>query len=200
MQTCKIEQFLQCGLWKWAGYQKLPQDFWLQLDGVIVDISIWMVKSCCRVGVAGKTRSLVCQGKTRIQLQVQLKCLLRSQNTKLGQSRGPEAVIQGKENKQEQGISPIRPPVTPRGREGKALGDQRPQSKCQSRRNVRVGSVQYTESVMTQRQSWKLPSWVRREVQGWRSHKTQLQEHQDRNWENRELEKREADEKANWKH
>ncbi len=99
-----------------------------------------------------------CQGKTRIQLQVQLKSLLRSRNTKLGQSRGPEAVIQGKENKQEQGISPIGPPVTPRGREGKALGDQRPQSKRQSRRNVRVGSVQYTESVMTQRQSWKLPS------------------------------------------
>ncbi len=39
--------------------KKLPQDFWLQLDGVIVDISIWMVKSCCRVGVAGKKRSLV---------------------------------------------------------------------------------------------------------------------------------------------
>ncbi len=103
------------------------------------------------------SKARCCQGKTRIQLQVQLKSLLRSRNTKLGQSRGPEAVIQGKENKQEQGISPIRPPVTPRGREGKALGDQRPQSKRQSRRNVRVGSVQYTESVMTQRQSWKLP-------------------------------------------
>ncbi len=99
-----------------------------------------------------------CQGKTRIQLQVQLKCLLRSRNTKLGRSRGPEAVIQGKENKQEQGISPIKPPVTPRGREGKALGDQRPQSKRPSRRNVRVESGQYTESVLTQRQSWKLPS------------------------------------------
>ncbi len=27
MQTCKIEQFLQCGLWKSAG-QRLHQDFW----------------------------------------------------------------------------------------------------------------------------------------------------------------------------
>ncbi len=107
---------------------------------------------------------------------------------------------QGKENKQEQGISPIKPPDTPRGREGKALGDQRPQSKCRSRRNVRVGRGQHTESALTQRQSWKLPSWVRREVQGWRSHKTPLQERQDRNWENRDLEKRKADEKVNCKH
>ncbi len=33
MQTCRIKQFLQCGLWKWAGHQKLPQDFWLSLRG-----------------------------------------------------------------------------------------------------------------------------------------------------------------------
>ncbi len=30
-----------------------------ELDGVIVEEPSWMVKSCCRVGVAGKTRSSV---------------------------------------------------------------------------------------------------------------------------------------------
>ncbi len=61
-----------------------------------------------------------CQGKTRIQLQVQLKYLLKSQNTRLGRGRGPGAVIEGKERWQEEVFSPIKPPVTPWGREGKA--------------------------------------------------------------------------------
>ncbi len=30
-----------------------------ELDGVIVEEPNWMVKSCCRVGVAGKTRRSV---------------------------------------------------------------------------------------------------------------------------------------------
>ncbi len=38
---------------------KITPRFLTELDGVIVDESIWMVKSCCRVGVAGKTRSSV---------------------------------------------------------------------------------------------------------------------------------------------
>ncbi len=58
MQTCKIEP-LQCGLWRSAGHQRLHQDFWPKFDGVIVEEHSWMVKSCCRVGVAGKTRSSV---------------------------------------------------------------------------------------------------------------------------------------------
>ncbi len=33
MQTGKIEQFLQCGLWMSAGHRKLHQDFWLNLMG-----------------------------------------------------------------------------------------------------------------------------------------------------------------------
>ncbi len=61
-----------------------------------------------------------CQGKTRIQLQVQLKYLLKSQNTRLGRGRGPGAVIEGKERWQEEVFSPIKPPVAPWGREGKA--------------------------------------------------------------------------------
>ncbi len=39
---------------------KITPRFLIELDGVIIDESIWMVKSCCRVGVAGKTRSLLC--------------------------------------------------------------------------------------------------------------------------------------------
>ncbi len=38
---------------------KIIPRFLTELDGVIVDESIWMVKSCCGVGVAGKTRSSV---------------------------------------------------------------------------------------------------------------------------------------------
>ncbi len=38
---------------------KITPRFLTELDGVIIDESNWMVKSCCRVGVAGKTRSLV---------------------------------------------------------------------------------------------------------------------------------------------
>ncbi len=33
--------------------------FLTELDGVIVEEPSWIVKSCCRVGVAGKTRSSV---------------------------------------------------------------------------------------------------------------------------------------------
>ncbi len=72
-------------------------------------------------------------------MQVQLKYLLNSQNTKLGRDREPEAVIQDKEWRQEEGNSPIKPPVTPRGREVKTSVDQRPQSKRRCRRNVRMG-------------------------------------------------------------
>ncbi len=59
MQTGKIEQSLQCGLWRSAVRQIFHQDFWLKLDGVLVEEPSWMVKSCCRVGVAGKTCSSV---------------------------------------------------------------------------------------------------------------------------------------------
>ncbi len=38
---------------------KITARFLTELDGVIVDEYIWMVKSCFRVGVAGKTRSSV---------------------------------------------------------------------------------------------------------------------------------------------
>ncbi len=38
---------------------KITSRFLTELDGVIVAECIWMVKSCCRVGVAGKTRSSV---------------------------------------------------------------------------------------------------------------------------------------------
>ncbi len=38
---------------------KITPRFLTELDGVIVDEFIWMVKSCCRVGVAEKTRSSV---------------------------------------------------------------------------------------------------------------------------------------------
>ncbi len=38
---------------------KITQRFLTELDGVIVEEPSWMGKSCCRVGVAGKTRSSV---------------------------------------------------------------------------------------------------------------------------------------------
>ncbi len=38
---------------------KITPIFLTKLDGVIVEEPSWMVKSCCRVGVAGKTRSPV---------------------------------------------------------------------------------------------------------------------------------------------
>ncbi len=38
---------------------KIRPRFLTELDGVIVGEPSWMVKSCCRVGVAGKTRSSV---------------------------------------------------------------------------------------------------------------------------------------------
>ncbi len=39
--------------------RKILKVFRTELDGVIVEEPTWMVKSCCRVGVAGKTRSSV---------------------------------------------------------------------------------------------------------------------------------------------
>ncbi len=59
MQTCKIEQFLQCGLAQRSDGQLIIPRFLTELDGVIADEPNWIVKSCCRVGVAGKTRSSV---------------------------------------------------------------------------------------------------------------------------------------------
>ncbi len=38
---------------------KVTPRFLTELDGVIVEEPSWMVKSCYRVGVAGKTRSSV---------------------------------------------------------------------------------------------------------------------------------------------
>ncbi len=38
---------------------KITPRFLTEADGVIVEEPSWMVKSCCRVGVAGKTRSSV---------------------------------------------------------------------------------------------------------------------------------------------
>ncbi len=38
---------------------KITPRFLTEHDGVIFDESIWMVKSCCRAGVAGKARSSV---------------------------------------------------------------------------------------------------------------------------------------------
>ncbi len=38
---------------------KVTPRFLTELDGVIVEEPSWIVKSCCRVGVAGKTRSSV---------------------------------------------------------------------------------------------------------------------------------------------
>ncbi len=38
---------------------KITPRFLTKLDGIIVEEHSWMVKSCCRVGVAGKTRSSV---------------------------------------------------------------------------------------------------------------------------------------------
>ncbi len=36
VQTCKIEQSLQCALWRSAGHQRLHQDFWLKLMGKLL--------------------------------------------------------------------------------------------------------------------------------------------------------------------
>ncbi len=38
---------------------KITPRFLTKLDGIIIEEHSWMVKSCCRVGVAGKTRSSV---------------------------------------------------------------------------------------------------------------------------------------------
>ncbi len=36
VQTCKIEQSLQCALWRSAGHQRLHQYFWLKLMGKLL--------------------------------------------------------------------------------------------------------------------------------------------------------------------
>ncbi len=48
--------FAMCSL-KVSWSSKITPRFWPKLMGVIVDEPNWIVKSCCRVGVAGKTRS-----------------------------------------------------------------------------------------------------------------------------------------------
>ncbi len=50
--------FAMCFL-KVSWSSKITPRFLTEADGVIVDEPNWIVKSCCRVGVAGKTRSSV---------------------------------------------------------------------------------------------------------------------------------------------
>ncbi len=50
--------FAMCSL-KVSWSSKITPRFLTEVDGVIVDEPNWIVKSCCRVGVAGKTRSSV---------------------------------------------------------------------------------------------------------------------------------------------
>ncbi len=54
LQDWKV--FAMCSL-KVSWSSKITPRFLTELDGVIVDGPNWIVKSCCRVGVAGKTRS-----------------------------------------------------------------------------------------------------------------------------------------------
>ncbi len=50
--------FAMCSL-KVSWSSKITPRFLTEVEGVIVDEPNWIVKSCCRVGVAGKTRSSV---------------------------------------------------------------------------------------------------------------------------------------------
>ncbi len=50
--------FAMCSL-KVSWSSKITPRFLTEVDGVIIDEPNWIVKSCCRVGVAGKTRSSV---------------------------------------------------------------------------------------------------------------------------------------------
>ncbi len=50
--------FAMCSL-KVSWSSKITPRFLTEADGVIVDEPNWIFKSCCRVGVAGKTRSSV---------------------------------------------------------------------------------------------------------------------------------------------
>ncbi len=50
--------FAMCSL-KVSWSSKITPRFLTEADGVIVDEPNWIMKSCCRVGVAGKTRSSV---------------------------------------------------------------------------------------------------------------------------------------------
>ncbi len=55
---CKPAIFAMWSL-KVSWSSKITPRFLTELDGVVVEEPSWMVKSCCRVGVAGKTRSSV---------------------------------------------------------------------------------------------------------------------------------------------
>ncbi len=59
--NAKLQDRAVFAMWslKVSWSSKITPRFLTEFDGVIVDESIWMVKSCCRVGVAGKTRSSV---------------------------------------------------------------------------------------------------------------------------------------------
>ncbi len=50
--------FAMCFL-KVSWSSKITPRFLTEVDGVIIDVPNWIEKSCCRVGVAGKTRSSV---------------------------------------------------------------------------------------------------------------------------------------------
>ncbi len=58
---CKLARSSSFAMWslKVSLVIKITPTFLTELDGVIVEEPSWMVKSCCRVGVAGKTRSSV---------------------------------------------------------------------------------------------------------------------------------------------
>ncbi len=61
VEQCKRQDravFAMCSL-KVSWSLKITPRFLTEADGVIVEEPSWMVKSCCRVGVAGKTRSSV---------------------------------------------------------------------------------------------------------------------------------------------
>ncbi len=50
--------FAMCSL-KVSWSSKITPRFLTEVDGVIIDVPNWIEKSCCRVGVAGTTRSSV---------------------------------------------------------------------------------------------------------------------------------------------
>ncbi len=58
--------FAMCSL-KVSWSSKITPRFLTEADGVIVDEPNWIVKSCCRVGVARKTRSLVFESNSLIE-------------------------------------------------------------------------------------------------------------------------------------
>ncbi len=71
--------FVMCSL-KVSWSSKITPRFLTEADGVIVDEHNWIVKSCCRVGVAGKTRSsafarLSCRWCSFIHAEMSLRSL-----------------------------------------------------------------------------------------------------------------------------